>query len=30
MTTWEVPWQRLDGLVPDELDQYWQLTLRFL
>src|SRR5882672_6680423 len=30
MTTREVPWQRLDGLVPDELDQYWQLTLRFL
>jgi ATP-dependent helicase/nuclease subunit B len=30
MTTREVPWQRLDGLVPDEFDQYWQLTLRFL
>jgi len=30
MTTREVPWQRLDGLVPDELDQYWKLTLRFL
>jgi ATP-dependent helicase/nuclease subunit B len=30
MTTREVPWGRLDGLVPDELDQYWQLTLRFL
>jgi len=30
MTTREVPWQRLDGLVPDELDRYWQLTLRFL
>ncbi|HSV25994.1 MAG TPA: double-strand break repair protein AddB, partial [Xanthobacteraceae bacterium] len=30
MATREVPWQRLDGLVPDELDQYWQLTLRFL
>jgi ATP-dependent helicase/nuclease subunit B len=30
MTTREVPWQRLHGLVPDELDQYWQLTLRFL
>jgi ATP-dependent helicase/nuclease subunit B len=30
MTTREVPWERLDGLVPDELDQYWQLTLRFL
>jgi ATP-dependent helicase/nuclease subunit B len=30
MTTREVPWERLDGLVPDELDQYWQLTLCFL
>jgi ATP-dependent helicase/nuclease subunit B len=30
MTTREVPWQRLDGLVPGELDKYWQLTLRFL
>jgi ATP-dependent helicase/nuclease subunit B len=30
MTTREVPWDRLDGLVPDALDQYWQLTLRFL
>jgi ATP-dependent helicase/nuclease subunit B len=30
MTTREVPWQRLDGLVPEELDQYWQLTLQFL
>src|SRR5258706_9371816 len=30
MTTREVPWQRLDRLVPDEFDQYWQLTLRFL
>ena len=30
MATREVPWQRLDGLVPDELDQYWRLTLRFL
>src|SRR5260370_12753095 len=29
-TTGEVPWQRLDGLVPEELDPYWQLTLRFL
>jgi len=25
-----VPWQRLDRLVPDEFDPYWQLTLRFL
>src|SRR5262249_45712842 len=30
MTTREVPWQRLEALVPDELEQYWQLTLRFL
>jgi ATP-dependent helicase/nuclease subunit B len=30
MITREVPWQRLDGLVPDHLDEYWQLTLRFL
>jgi ATP-dependent helicase/nuclease subunit B len=30
MTTRGVPWQRLDELVPDELDQYWQLTLKFL
>ena len=26
MTTRGVPWQRLDDLVPDELDEYWQLT----
>ncbi len=30
MTTREVPWERLDALVPDHLDEYWQLTLRFL
>lgn len=30
MTTREIPWSRLDGLVPGELDHYWQLTLRFL
>jgi ATP-dependent helicase/nuclease subunit B len=30
MTTREVPWRQLDGLVPDEFDEYWQLTLRFL
>jgi ATP-dependent helicase/nuclease subunit B len=30
MTTRGVPWQRLDQLVPDELDRYWQLTLKFL
>ena len=29
MTTRQVPWDRLDDLVPDELDDYWQLTLRF-
>jgi ATP-dependent helicase/nuclease subunit B len=30
MTTRGVPWENLDGLVPDHLDQYWQLTLRLL
>jgi ATP-dependent helicase/nuclease subunit B len=30
MTTRGVDWKALDGLVPDALDQYWQLTLRFL
>jgi ATP-dependent helicase/nuclease subunit B len=30
MTTREVPWERLDELVPDQFDQYWQLTLAFL
>ena len=30
MTTREVPWQRLDKVVPDHLDQYWQITLKFL
>ncbi len=30
MTTRGVPWERLDGLVPDFLDPYWQLTLKFL
>jgi ATP-dependent helicase/nuclease subunit B len=30
MTTRQVPWDRLDQLVPDEMDTYWQLTLRFL
>jgi ATP-dependent helicase/nuclease subunit B len=29
-TTRGVPWERLDDLVPDELDEYWQLTLKFL
>src|SRR5262249_53537523 len=26
----EVAWERLDELVPEDLDRYWQLTLRFL
>jgi ATP-dependent helicase/nuclease subunit B len=30
MTMRGVPWERLDGLVPDALDNYWQMTLRFL
>src|SRR5258707_358226 len=30
MVTRGVAWNALDGLVPDALDQYWQLTLRFL
>jgi ATP-dependent helicase/nuclease subunit B len=30
MTTRQVSWDRLDDLVPAELDEYWQLTLRFL
>src|SRR6202044_286177 len=30
MTTRGVPWERLDKLVPDELDEDWQLTLKFL
>jgi ATP-dependent helicase/nuclease subunit B len=30
MTTRGVPWEKLDELVPDDLDQYWQLTLKFL
>src|SRR5438128_2088904 len=30
MTTRGVAWQRLDGLVPQALDRYWQLTLEFL
>src|SRR3954471_9100673 len=30
MTTRQVAWQKLNGLVPDNLDRYWQLTLDFL
>ena len=30
MTTRQVGWEKLDRLVPDELDPYWQLSLRFL
>jgi ATP-dependent helicase/nuclease subunit B len=30
MTTRGVSWDRLDELVPDYLDKYWQLTLAFL
>lgn len=30
MTMRDVPWDRLDDLVPEQFDEYWQLTLRFL
>ena len=30
MTTRQVGWERLDELVPDEFDKYWELTLGFL
>jgi ATP-dependent helicase/nuclease subunit B len=30
MTTRQVSWDRLDSLVPDELDRYWEITLDFL
>jgi ATP-dependent helicase/nuclease subunit B len=30
MITRQVPWDRLDDLVPDHLDEYWQLTVKFL
>src|SRR4030095_9821101 len=30
MTTRQVAWDRLNGLVPENLDRYWQLTLGFL
>jgi ATP-dependent helicase/nuclease subunit B len=30
MATRHVPWERLDELVPESFDRYWQLTLQFL
>src|SRR5712672_715012 len=30
MVTRGVDWKALDGIVPDHLDQYWQMTLGFL
>ncbi|HEX3708588.1 MAG TPA: double-strand break repair protein AddB [Pseudolabrys sp.] len=30
MTTRQVSWERLDELVPDDLDKYWDVTLGFL
>jgi ATP-dependent helicase/nuclease subunit B len=30
METRQVPWDNLDGLVPADLDEYWQKTLGFL
>src|SRR5271166_1893240 len=30
MTTRRVRWERLDELVPESFDRYWQLTLQFL
>jgi ATP-dependent helicase/nuclease subunit B len=30
MITRQVPWERLDTLVPDDLDDYWRLSLEFL
>ncbi len=30
MITRQVPWDRLDRLVPDDLDEYWQIALDFL
>ncbi|HVZ51680.1 MAG TPA: double-strand break repair protein AddB, partial [Pseudolabrys sp.] len=30
MTTRQVAWDRLDTLVPTDLDNYWQLSLKFL
>ena len=30
MTTRQVSWERLDDLVPEEFDKYWEVTLAFL
>jgi len=30
MTTRQIAWKRLDGLVPENVDEYWQKTLAFL
>ena len=30
MTTRQIGWDKLDGLVPDDLDPFWQLSLEFL
>jgi len=30
MATRQVPWSRLDELVPEQFDEFWQKTLRFL
>jgi ATP-dependent helicase/nuclease subunit B len=30
MTIRQVSWDKLDGLVPDDVDEYWQETLQFL
>jgi ATP-dependent helicase/nuclease subunit B len=30
MATRDVPWDALDDLIPDDLDQYWQHSLQFL
>ncbi len=30
MITRQVPWDNLDKLVPDDLDEYWQQSLKFL
>jgi ATP-dependent helicase/nuclease subunit B len=30
MTTRQVGWEKLDGLIPSEMDKYWEITLEFL